>query len=77
VGGVDEDSEDLNQQTSHDEDNYTYDDDEYVGESGSSVAESTLPDDISFQSLQITPSVAEAAANIMVVPYLLPRSDSG
>lgn len=77
VDGVDENRDDVHQQTSHDEDNYTTDDGEYIGESESSVAESTLPDDISFQSLQITPSVAEAAANIMVVPYLLPRSDSG
>lgn len=62
--------------SSNDDDVYVDEGD--VGESvcESSAAESSLPDDISFPSLQLTPSVTEAAAGIMVVPYLLPRNYS-
>jgi hypothetical protein len=63
-------------QNSLDESLYTDGDEHAESEYESSAAESSLPDDISFPSLQITPSVAEAATDIMVVQYLLPRNDS-
>lgn len=72
-----ESEESVVRQLSNDEDVYT--DEEYdvrESECESSAAESSLPDDLSFPSLQITPSVTEAAAGIMVVPYLLPRTYS-
>jgi hypothetical protein len=59
-----------------DESIYTDEDDHAESEYESSAAESSLPDDISFPSLQITPSIAEAPSDIMVVQYLLPRNDS-
>jgi hypothetical protein len=48
---------------------------EEASECESSVAESTLPDDISFPSLQLTPSIAGAAvAVVTTVPSLLPAT---
>jgi hypothetical protein len=72
-----ESEQDIAPQLSNDDDVYADDDDDVrESECESSAAESSLPDDLSFPSLQITPSVAEAAAGIMVVPYLLPRTYS-
>lgn len=43
---------------------------------GSSLAQSSLPDDLSFPSLQVTPSNIAAAAGILAIPALLPRAYS-
>eukprot|EP00547_Thalassionema_nitzschioides_P011092 CAMPEP_0194259380 /NCGR_PEP_ID=MMETSP0158-20130606/43430_1 /TAXON_ID=33649 /ORGANISM="Thalassionema nitzschioides, Strain L26-B" /LENGTH=612 /DNA_ID=CAMNT_0038999155 /DNA_START=572 /DNA_END=2407 /DNA_ORIENTATION=+ len=42
----------------------------------SSQAESTIPDDISFLSLQITPSIEAGLGNVAVIPSLLPAASS-
>ena len=65
-------SSDCEEDRSDDEEVYY---DEGIGQSEyeSSVEESTIPDDISFPSLQITPSIAAAAASTTLVPDLLPR----